>query len=71
MAESASRLRSSLPFLARALLFGAALVVGGLGGVVLGSIALLLVLDRAFVLTGWTLADADHVFARLVRRRRW
>jgi hypothetical protein len=60
-----------LPCRAPALLLGAALVVGGLGGVVLGSIALPLVLDRVFVLTGWTLADADHVFARLVRRRRW
>jgi hypothetical protein len=71
MAESASRLRSSLPLVAPALLLVAALVVGGLGGVVLGFIALLLVLDRASSLTGWTLADADHVFARLVRRRRW
>ena len=69
-----ARLRPLRPFAVPAVLLAGGVATGGLPGLVLGFIAALLGLDRAFAhfvdLAGWGMLAAEQRFARLSRRRR-
>jgi hypothetical protein len=47
-----------------------AVVADGAVGTVIAFIAVLLILDRTFAITGYLASDAQHAFARLARQRR-
>lgn len=66
--------RSLRPLLPPALLGVAAVALGGIGGVILGFVAVLLLidrwLDRLAGITGWGIDGAERAFRRLDRKRR-
>jgi hypothetical protein len=62
---------SKWPMVALAAIAVAALVVGGILGFLVGFVAVLLLVDRAWPVTGLLLTDAQHAYATMARRRRF
>jgi len=63
------RVSSVWPSVALAAVAGAAFVIGGVAGFMVGFAAVLLIVDRAWPVTGLANGDAAQASARLARRR--
>ena len=59
------------PWMVLAAFAGVALVADGIVGFLLGFIAALLLVNRAWPITGVLFNDAQHAYARLAHERRW
>ena len=61
---------SKWPMVALAAIAFGAFAAGGIIGLLVGFVAVLLIVDRAWPITGLLLNDAQHAYARVARQRR-